>query len=189
MLVHQHKLKESYHYLISTMIGLRPSLSNIFAVGTDGESNLAKAILNCLPFAQHICCALHLSRDIQEKMKSIGVPQHYQSLFLQDVMGSFQTPGMKGLVDAESDEEFDEMLLNLCPIWKKREAEFSSRVAQLFDWFSTYHAKDVHNSMIVPVRERVGLGCPPAHFTTNGNESINNVIKQAIQYKEKNWDQ
>ena len=43
--------------------------------------------------------------------------------------------------------------------------------------------------MIVPVRERVGLGCPPAHFTTNGNESINNAIKQAIQYKKKNWDQ
>jgi len=79
-------------------------------------------------------------------------------------MGLFQTPGMKGLVDAESDEEFDEMLLNLCPIWKKREAEFSSRVAQLFDWFSTYHPKDVRSSMIVPIRERVGLGCPPAHF-------------------------
>ena len=43
--------------------------------------------------------------------------------------------------------------------------------------------------MIIPVQEKAGLGHPPAHFTTNGNESINNVIKQAIQYKEKNWDQ
>ena len=54
------------------------------------------------------------------QLKAIGVPQHYRGLFLQDVMGSFQTPGMKGLVDAESDEEFDKMLLNLCLIWKKR---------------------------------------------------------------------
>ena len=122
-------------------------------------------------------------------MKAVGIPQHYQILFLQDVMGSFRTSGTKGLVDAESEEEFDEMLLNLNPVWQKREAEFSSRKAQMHAWFSTYHDKDVRGTMIVPIREKVGLGHPPAHFTTNGNESINNVIKQAIQYKEKNLDQ
>jgi len=74
MLVHQRKLKESYHYLLSTLIGLRPSLSRILAVGTDGESSLSAAILNSLPFAQHVCCAVHMTRDIQEKMKRMGVP-------------------------------------------------------------------------------------------------------------------
>ena len=53
MLVHQRKLKESYHYLISSIIGAHPPLSHILAVGTDGESNLSAAILNNLPFAQH----------------------------------------------------------------------------------------------------------------------------------------
>ena len=42
--------------------------------------------------------------------------------------------------------------------------------------------------MIVPICEKVGLGHPPAHFTINANESINNVIKQTMQYEEKNWD-
>ena len=42
--------------------------------------------------------------------------------------------------------------------------------------------------MIVPVREKAGLGCPPEHFTTNANESMNKVIKQALHYEEKNWD-
>ena len=189
MLVHQRKLNESYHSLISTLIGLRPPLSHILAVGTDGESNLSKDILNCLQFSQHVHCALHMTRDIQEKMKTVGVPQHYQSLFIQDVMGSFYSPDTKGLVDVESNEEFEEMLLSICSVWQKQEAKFSKRKAQMYPWFSTYHAEDVSNSMIVPVREKAGLGHPPAHFTNNGNESMNNVIKQAIHYKEKNWDQ
>lgn len=42
--------------------------------------------------------------------------------------------------------------------------------------------------MIIPVREKAGLGHPPQHFTTNANESMNKVIKQALHYEEKNWD-
>ena len=126
MLVHQRKLKESYNYLISTLIGLRPSLSRILAVGTDGESNLSSAILNSLPFAMHIRCAVHMSSDIQEKMKRMGVPKKYQGQFLRDVMGSFYAIDCKGLVDAENTEEFDEMLVKLQSVWELREAEFSS---------------------------------------------------------------
>ena len=188
MLVHQRKLKGSFHYLIPSIIGAYPPLSRILAVGTDGESNLSAAILNNLPFAQHMCCAVHMTRNIQEKMKEVGVPKQYQGLFIEDVMGSFYSPRATGLVDAKSNEEFDEMLLNLQPIWQKREAEFSSRNTLVYPWFIKYHAEDVRSFMIVPVRERVGLGHPPAHFTTNANESMNNVIKRALHYEEKNWD-
>ena len=187
MLVHQRKLKESYHYLISSIVGAHPPLSRILAVGTDGESNLSAAIPNNLPFAQHVRCALHMTRDIQEKMKEIGVPKQYQSLFHEDIMGSFYSPHATGLVD-KSNEEFDEMLSYLQPVWQKREAEFSSRSPLMYPWFVKYHAEDMRSFMIVPVRERVGLGHPPAHFTTNANESINNIVKRALHYEEKNWD-
>lgn len=46
LLVHQRKLKQSYHYLLSTILGLHPSLSRIKAFGTDGETNLFTAISN-----------------------------------------------------------------------------------------------------------------------------------------------
>ena len=118
-------------------------------------------------------------------MKEIGVPKQYQSFFVEDVMGSFHSPHAIGLVDANTPEEFDEMLSNLQSVWQKREAEFSSRKYQ---WFVKYHAEDVRNFMITPVRERVGLGKPPSHYTTNANESINNVVKQALHYEEKDWD-
>ena len=101
-------------------------------------------------------------------MKEIGVPKQYQSLFLEDVMGSFYSP--HAIVHAKSNEEFDEMLSYL-------QAQFSSRSPLVYPWFVKYHAEDMRSFMIVPVRERVGLGHPPAHFTTNANESINNVVK------------
>ena len=60
----------------------------------------------------------------------------------------------------------------------------------LYQWFVKYHAAEVRSFMIEPVRERAGLGKPPSHFTTkfNANESINNVVKQVLQYEERNWD-
>ena len=126
--------------------------------------------------------------DIQKKMKELGVPKQYQSLFLEDVMGSFYSPRATGLVDSKTDEEFDEVLLNLQSIWENQEQEYSSRSPVLYQWFVKYHAAEVRSFMIEPVRERAGLGKPPSHFTTNANESINNVVKQALQYEERNWD-
>ena len=127
-------------------------------------------------------------RDIQEKLKEVGVPKQYQGLFIEDIIGSFYSPHATGLVDAKSNEEFDEMLFNLQPIWQKREGEFFSRDLLVYPWFIKYRAEDLRSFMIVPVRERVELGHPPAHFTTNANESMNNIIKRALQYEEKNWD-
>ena len=98
MLVHQQKLKGSYQYLISSVIEAHTPLSRILAVGTDGESNLSAAILNNLPFAQHVHCAVHMTCDIQEKLKEAGIPKQYQGLFLEDVMGSFYSPHITGLV-------------------------------------------------------------------------------------------
>lgn len=151
MLVHQRKLKESYHYLMSTLIGLRPSLSQIKAIGTDGEINLFKAILTNLPSAQHVRCAVHMCRDLQRKFGEMGVPKKYHKLFLTDIMGSFYSPESIGLVDAMSVETFDEMLAGFEKVWGEREAEFSSSRPHLYTWLCKYHAADIRSSMIVPV--------------------------------------
>ena len=62
---------------------MRPSLLRTLAVGTDSESNLGAATLNNLPFAQHVRCAIHMTHDIQEKIKAMGVPKACQSQFLK----------------------------------------------------------------------------------------------------------
>ena len=41
--------------------------------------------------------------------------------------------------------------------------------------------------MIAGVREAAGLGSPPAIFTTNMSESLNNIIKKPVNYKASDW--
>lgn len=43
--------------------------------------------------------------------------------------------------------------------------------------------------MLRSVRESVGLGSPPAIFTTNASESINASLKRKVNYKESEWPQ
>ena len=43
VLVHQKKSFETYHFFASSLIGMRPSLDNILAFGTDGEQALVNA--------------------------------------------------------------------------------------------------------------------------------------------------
>ena len=38
------------------------------------------------------------------------------------------------------------------------------------------------SSMIFSVREAAGLGCPPAKYTTNRNESLNKVAKAQANF-------
>lgn len=35
--------------------------------------------------------------------------------------------------------------------------------------------------------ELIGLGSPPAIYTTNASEALNSVLKKGVQYKESQW--
>ena len=41
--------------------------------------------------------------------------------------------------------------------------------------------------MIAAIPTSAGLGDPPKSFTTNNNESLNNVLKQKVDYKRNEW--
>ena len=55
--------------------------------------------------------------------------------------------------------------------WLKREADNAGVVRGFFDCFFQYKVEMITSSMLQPVREDAGLGCPPASFTTNACES------------------
>ena len=54
ILVHQEKKFCSYNYFASTLIGLKPSLRNVLAFGTDGECELVKAFTTNFPNTIHL---------------------------------------------------------------------------------------------------------------------------------------
>ena len=54
LLIHHRKQFKTYHYFLSTIVGLRPGLSRIQAEDTDGEKPLVDAIKKCvLPMPVH----------------------------------------------------------------------------------------------------------------------------------------
>ena len=60
---------------------------------------------------------------------------------------------------------------------------------QFYCWLLRNEADDMKVSMIHSVRESAGLGSPPATYTTNRNENMNNVAKAHADYCQSNWFQ
>lgn len=59
LLVHQSLKFSNYHYFASQVMGLRPSLKNTKAIGTDGEGPLYEAFCGIFPKAVHLRCFSH----------------------------------------------------------------------------------------------------------------------------------
>ena len=58
--VHQRKQFSTYNYFLSTLTGLRPGISTIQAVVTDGEKPVVDAVAVNFPFASQLRCFRHL---------------------------------------------------------------------------------------------------------------------------------
>lgn len=50
-------------------------------------------------------------------------------------------------------------------------------------WFGLKKKEDFICSVISPVRQRAGLGCPPEKFTTNWSEHTNDVLQDSMKRK------
>ena len=113
MLVHQRKLYATYHFFASTLVGIAPKLGNVLAFGTDGEEAVVKAFKQQFSFAVHLRCFRHMRQDIQRKLSvDMGFPADAVSTILAHIFGEKDGPTFfEGLVDANSEGEFDEQLI------------------------------------------------------------------------------
>ena len=50
-------------------------------------------------------------------------------------------------------------------------------------WFKRYKCDMMVSSLLRPVREQAGLGCPPEQFTTNASEGVNALLKNKVDCK------
>ena len=53
-LIHYRKKFHSYHYFTTSLVGIKPNLSDLKSFGTDGESNLIMACEKTWPFADSV---------------------------------------------------------------------------------------------------------------------------------------
>ena len=108
-MVHFKKTFSTYLFFASTLVGLQPDLCNVRAFGTDGEEALYSAFQHEFPASVHLQCSIHMRRNIKDKLHELRVCESTAQIILGDIFGrQVELQHMDGLVDAESEEEFDE---------------------------------------------------------------------------------
>ena len=180
LFVHQCKRFSTYHFFASSLVGLRPSLSNIRSIGTDGEVALVNAFKTVFTQAQSLRCFLHFKSNLDEKLRKLTVPRFVRVDILRDVFGNPEE-FEEGLVDVEDEQCLQASLLSLKDVWDDKESPYNDP-PEFHDWFVKNCKETVRSSMLKPVRIRACLGNPPKPFYTNDVESHNNVIKQHTNY-------
>ena len=125
LFIHVKKDFTAYHFFSSSLVGQQPSLVNLRAFGTDGETALANALSASFSKAVHVRRFLHFKGNIECKLSELTIPADVAKQFVQDIMGKpmkFQL----GLVDARDSSHLDEMLTILQSVWNDREKPFNS---------------------------------------------------------------
>ena len=194
MLIHQSLKFSSFHYFVSQIIGLCPSLKNVQAIGTDGEGPLYDAFCGCFPNAVHLRCFTHFQRNLEEKLKQLQFPSHILKEIIQDVMGvQIGSDKYLGLVDADGEKDFREKLCSLKQRWDTFERSHrcvphgKSFQPEFYNWFVSEKADVIVKCMLPGIRKKAGLGEEPDHFYTNMSESLNNALKSRTEYKEQDF--
>ena len=189
ILIHQSTSFAVFNYFASTLIGCRPALRQLMAFGTDGDKGLVEAFTHSFPYSIQLRCFIHFRRNVEEKLKSLGLPSSVSQEFLDDIFGkrvgnTFQ----EGLVGSCSATEVEQRLQQLKSVWDSREKAYAPASGPSFHgFFCRYQADVVKYHMRNDLREAAGLGSPPSIFTTNASESVNASIKRKVSFKESDW--
>lgn len=178
VLIHERKTEETYSTFASSLKALEPGLTNLMAFGTDDEKALENGFNNNFERATHLLCEIHLKKNLERKLVELGITGNTKDEFISDVFGRLIGDIFEsGLTDAANKEEFDSMLNLLKQKWSNAH----NNGAVFHEWFIANKAVSFLQSVISPVRQRAGLGCPPERFTTNRSERTNGVIQEFIQ--------
>ena len=177
-IVHTTKEFEDYYYLTKQLKTHCKGFESLLAFGSDGEVNIANAFACELPDAIHLRCKIHLADNIERKLIELSYNKEARLCILKSVFG--QRKGQereKGLADATSADDFDNMLAAKREEWHDLEASQHKGQPKFFHWFESHLSSVMKENVIAPVREIAGLGSPPEFYTQNVAESTNRIIK------------
>ena len=127
--------------------------------GTNGEKAISNAMHVVFEKAVHLRCFLHSKGNLDMKLREYGVPKNVRNEFLRDIFGSPQDLET-GLIDAESEQDFEVLVESVKDVWDQREKLYNSS-PQFDSWFIKYCKDEVKDTMLKPKRVQCGLGVPP----------------------------
>jgi len=182
LLVHQSKTEQTYRYLGSAMKRFNPHIVHLKAFGTDGERALLNAFREEFPEADHHRCFIHLRKNIEMKLSSLGILRRDQNEFLCDIFGkSVAATSYHGIVDSDDEDDFYGKLCSLEKIWNDRERGITNQEPAFYDWFVGHVSDTIVTSMLKPLRQKAGLG--DSLYSINDNEAENHLLKLKTEHK------
>eukprot|EP00794_Sanderia_malayensis_P009402 gene9402-10390_t len=186
--MHQSKDWRTYSRFARSLITEKPELEGLLACGTDGELALIDGLSRNFKFAVFLRCFIHFKDNIKRELTSRGMRSDLKQKMMDEIFGKSSGDVMyTGLVDSDTESEFDIKLESLRPSWEDRERE-SGKGAQkhsFFDWFKKEKVADIKKSMLKQVRIEAGLGDPPTTYTTNDVEAANFMVKHGLSFDQR----
>lgn len=156
-------------------------------VGTDGEKALISGLHRTESFSNSLwlLCMNHAKDNCLRKMTELGITKELQHKIVRDIYG-YEDSGIRhqGLVDSESEEDFDEKCHAILPVWDIHESANTNKDPKFSEWFLKHKSKECKSNMLLPLRRMAGLGdVNTKQFTTNDVEAENARVK-----REMNWE-
>ena len=111
-------------------------------------------------------------------MISMDIKGETKESIIADIFGKMAGDVFEsGHSDAEGPPEFVGMLESLEEKWTAAH----SKGKAFHSWFARRKTDNLICSVIRPVQQRAGLGCPPEKFTTNRSERTNGVLEDFVK--------
>ena len=137
--MHQRNDWKTYARFANSLTTECPELEGLLACGTDGEKALKAGLKRNFRFALFLRCFLHFKVNIKQQLRERGMPQEVQSKFLNEIFGK-QDENVKyvGLVDCDTEDEFDTKLMALQNELEARENESRGTLKKtntFYEWF------------------------------------------------------
>ena len=118
------------------------------AIGSDRDKEIDNGFRVPLPLSSLLAFTLHVQKNIQSKMKELGISRNYQKMFNTELFGD-ECLRLKGLIDADSEQEFDDKLSKLVQVWDIREKAITKlKDTNFVPYFLKTVAEDMKTKMI-----------------------------------------
>ena len=119
-------------------------------------------------------CFRHFQQNVETAMKNCGMQEHINTITGQ-IFGSEET---RGLLEAESEDEFDQALQDHIKTWRELPG------GEKFCKYLSDRSMMMKSCMTADIRAKAGLGNPPKKFYTNDSETNNERIKHKMDHRE-----
>ena len=178
VLLREKKTQSTYSLLGGILKSFEPELKNLMAFGTDDEKALVGGFKETFQRDTHLLCEIHLRKNIDTELVSMDIKGESEQSIMDDTFGrKICSVFESGLSDAGSAKEFNGLFESLEEKWSL----LHSNGKAFHSWFGSQKTEEFIRSVISPVRQNAGLGCPPDKFTNNRSERTNDVLQDCVK--------